>query len=397
LIPGIDQESTSGGAQDQAILTKLNSSGIMSFNKFVQNRTSPSVWNCSFNSCAVDSLNNVYAVGSTINSVSQSNASFLAKYNSLGAIQWQVLFEKSGISIQEQGIDIDVDPAGNSFVISRYFSSSNSFAFLSKFNLSGTLLWCVSLGVGSSSFGGIISNVLDSSGNVYVLVNDNNSHIIKLNSSGTVVWKKQIAGALGYSSHSLSTNGTNICLCHSLGYIIINSDGFITRQKQIDSNSGVTINGAAFASDGYVYLMGSIGEGGTVGPTRSKVVLIGFNNSDQILYANQMTPDAVALNAQGIAYKNNNLYIAANSNLGANDFWAFNLPASGKIPRLGVYGIAVGTNTYVCRYTRITVASANSTFSITSSTYPVETDTLTTYSGSLTTGDRVWNWGYRAI
>ncbi len=116
------------------------------------------------NSISTDSNGNVYVGGTmngysalfdTINTSIGSYDPFLAKYDSLGNIQWV----KRGIGYsQDVGNGISTDPSGNTYLTGYFFSPTMSFGtytisnvgnrniFLVKYNTNGTPLWAKSIG-----------------------------------------------------------------------------------------------------------------------------------------------------------------------------------------------------------------------------------------------------------
>jgi len=393
LVPGTNEEQTGGGAQVSALLYKLTNEGIAVYTQYIQNSTTTPARTCTFNSCAVDSSNNVYAVGKAFSGTTQSDAPLLAKYDSSGTLQWQRMFEVSSMNSVDSGIDVDVDSDGNSYIISSTFEAPSNVTYVTKYNTSGTLQWSRSIGTFSTTSKLIISNVVDSSGNLYVAFYDyTNTQIFKFNSSGTTLWKKQIAGISASTSCALSTDGTNICYAYSLGYIIIDSSGEIVRQNKIDSSYSITVFGGALGSDGKVYLLGRIGTGGT-GTARYRTILIGFDSDDSLLYCNQMALSTQQFNPKGIAVRDNSLYVTCQTGTDYTS-WSFKVAANGYIPGKGSYSLTLNSTTYTCLYTAVGMATVGSSYTIATSTYPVATATLTNYNSSFTNGTRSWTWGH---
>ncbi len=137
------------------------------------------------NSVAVDSYGNVYVTGVfasptlSFGSDTLTNAGdgdmFLAKYDASGNVLWA---KSVGGTDFDAGYSVAVDSYGNVFVTG-YFSSpvitfgsytltnaGNWYAFLTKYNANGNVLWAKSAGGTDSDLG--YSVAVDLSGNVYV-------------------------------------------------------------------------------------------------------------------------------------------------------------------------------------------------------------------------------------
>ena len=147
---------------------------------------------------AVDSGNNVYVMGIT-NYVAYSSGSLqLAKYNSLGEIQWQ----RSLSSGRANGSgDVAVDSSGNVYAAATYTISSVDYWVLAKYDTDGILVWQKQISFGSSSatFNPVQGITLDSSGNIYLTGRSTGyntggySHAIthKYDGDGTVIWQRR--------------------------------------------------------------------------------------------------------------------------------------------------------------------------------------------------------------
>jgi hypothetical protein len=117
---------------------------------------------------AVDNANNVFVTGnysgtanfSTISKTSLSNSSdiFIAKYNSIGAVQW---VQSAGGSSSDFGINVAIDNTGNAYITGTYSGTATfgtvsksamilNEAFIAKYNNNGVFQW-VQSSVGSNS------------------------------------------------------------------------------------------------------------------------------------------------------------------------------------------------------------------------------------------------------
>ena len=116
-------------------------------------------------SVAIDSAKNAYVLGYTDSTGAGGNDFLLAKYDSLGAIQWQrVLGGASG----DDGNSVAIDSADNVYVLG-YTASTGAGSndlLLAKYNSSGTIQWQRVLGGASAEVGNSVA--IDSADNVYV-------------------------------------------------------------------------------------------------------------------------------------------------------------------------------------------------------------------------------------
>jgi Beta-propeller repeat len=192
-------------------ITKFNPSGVQQWNQ-----TLSSPVNDFSNGIAVDSSDNVFITGYTVGDIDGvgpgTNAGagdfYLAKYNSSGTQQW---IRQLGSSQDDLAFNVGVDASGNAYVTgysqSTFDGNANAGGydlFAIKYNTSGTKQWSKLLGTPQNDQGFGIA--VDSSGNSYIsgtsggnfLGNTNASVgsddliLVKLNSSGTTQWSKQL-------------------------------------------------------------------------------------------------------------------------------------------------------------------------------------------------------------
>lgn len=184
------------------VLVKYNSSGTLQFQKsYTISATSVSL-GFSGSGLFIDSSNNVYMTGAYALS---GNRGFLIKTDSSGTILYQRSFyTNTSQSMNPSGVA--VDSTGNAYVIgtSQGFSTSlgGQIAFLTKFDSSGTNQWSINFD-SRTSVGN--SLVIDSSNNVLMsgysssgAGNVNQHFVVKINSSGSLVWQIGVASSSGY-------------------------------------------------------------------------------------------------------------------------------------------------------------------------------------------------------
>ncbi len=169
-------------------LIKYNSSGMQLWNQ---------TWKPNqFNRCngmTIDSLDNIYLVGS-----SKSDLCLL-KYNCSGVLQWNRTWD-GGIS--DRGNSIVLDSSENIYIVGTTYSSEvgGYDVCLLKYDSSGLLQWNKTWGGIYADYGKII--ILDSSNNIY-LAGETNSFgegeydifLLKYDSSGVFQWNKTWGGS----------------------------------------------------------------------------------------------------------------------------------------------------------------------------------------------------------
>jgi hypothetical protein len=172
----------------------------------------------------IDSSDNVYAVGYGINTSTGAALTYLVKYNSAGTLQWQRRITLTGTCATEQMVQDS--STGDLYITGYEYASTpntNSVVVM-KYNSSGTRQWAKKLTSGSSTVnlhGQSIAR--GGSGNIYVagyvgvVGGTNRGLIIKLDSSGNLIWQRELrlstvsSPASGPTSSTLSigTNGTD--------------------------------------------------------------------------------------------------------------------------------------------------------------------------------------------
>ena len=176
---------------------------------------------------AVDASGNVYITGSYSRTAIFASGSmtaqgsldvFIAKYNSIGTLQW---VRSAGGTSDDRGRGIAVDASGNVY-ITGYYSGTATFSgvsltsaggsdnvYVAKYNSSGALFWVRSAGGTLYDEGSDIA--VDASGNVYITgiysgtatfasgvsltaEESNDVFVAKYNSSGTLQWVRSAGG-----------------------------------------------------------------------------------------------------------------------------------------------------------------------------------------------------------
>jgi len=207
-------------------------------------------------SVAIDTAGNIYTAGSfqgivdfdpspnTFNMAANNVDVFITKTDAAGQFIWARKMGGTGVDVATSIVlDItgnvyttgsftgmaDFDPGAPSFTLS---AVGNTDVFISKLSVSGDFAWVKQLGGSDYDYGNSISK--DASGNIYACGNfrgtaDFNpatastytltsaggydAWLVKLNSFGDYMWAKQLGGAGGDFSNSLSVdNGGNVAV-----------------------------------------------------------------------------------------------------------------------------------------------------------------------------------------
>lgn len=350
------------------------------------------------NAIAVASSGNIYITGITV--ISSIGKAYIAKYNSLGSLQWQRYFNNS--TFESQFFSINLDSSENVYVHG-YFTGTSSAVFLgvTKLNSSGTIQWSTKLGTNGVTtnygFGGAITSTGASYGVGYsVPVENFNPIMVYYNSTGGVSWQKVLrydggggwghsatvdssdngyisygSGVQGFavfnsSGTNLSTSQyayitldqgyTNICVDSSgniylsgsatggeqgLVAVKINSSNAVTWAKRTYSGSGNTYQGGGVAVDssGNVYVCGSA----TIDGAPYKGIINKYNSSG-ILQWSQTLSSASAIFLKSIKILNSSLYVTGNIERTNNDIFSAVLPINGS--KTGTYTVGGTSITY---------------------------------------------------
>lgn len=191
----------------------------------------PVLYNAVLTELALDSSENIYAVGYAYNGT--YNQITLVKYNSSGVIQWQRKLNQ----LDSYGYGVTVDSSNNIYITGICYAGP-AYAIVAKYNSSGVLQWQKSL-QSSDTYGHGIAT--DSSGNVYVSVqcSDGTSDVcvlVKLDSSGSTVWSVKLRDGYGTSPRVAVDSSDGIYL---YGGIYNASYGSIQRVLAKYNTSGV--------------------------------------------------------------------------------------------------------------------------------------------------------------
>ena len=153
-------QDSAGAGLDDFLIAKYNSSGVIQWQRVFGGSGNEQGY-----SVAIDSSDNVYVLGYTSSTGAGSNDFLLAKYNSSGTIQWQRVL---GGASSEIGYSVAIDSSDNVYALGQTNSTgAGDYDFLlAKYDSSGAVQWQRTLGGASEDIGNSIA--IDSSDNLYV-------------------------------------------------------------------------------------------------------------------------------------------------------------------------------------------------------------------------------------
>ena len=215
--------------QGKANIIKLNSSGVIQWQKFLASTSG-------YRHMAIDSSNNIYVCGTIDGGPADC---LVVKYNTSGSVQWQKRITRGSSNYWEGSFCIALDSSSNVYITgySNHDSSSDDQPFLLKMNSSGTFQWARKFG----NYGGSSGNTaeccaIDQNDNVYVTGRDKtntsgtDAYIVKLNSSGTVQWKRSLGiNGVNHNGYSIKTDSRNNVILGGDFYIASGSGGYGSR------------------------------------------------------------------------------------------------------------------------------------------------------------------------
>lgn len=183
------------GITYRGLIAKYNSSGVLQWQRTLDDNSVSSNSTAAVNGIATDSSNNIYVTG-RYNYSSSFYGAYVVKYNSSGVLQWQKTLTDAATNKWTDGYGIAVDSSGNIYVTGRYTAASNGAytIFLAKLDSAGSSLWQRSLAYGTTSGNIGFAIALDSLGNnIYITGYCNNNSLMfvaKYNSSASLQWQR---------------------------------------------------------------------------------------------------------------------------------------------------------------------------------------------------------------
>ena len=241
-----------------------------------------------------DRVGNAYITGIfqspiiTFDSFTLNNAGgadiFIAKYDFSGNVLWAKSVGSTG---DDEGYSIATDALANVYVTGFFDSPTitcgsytltnvgNHDVFLAKYDSSGNVMWATSAGGTDDDEGFYVAT--DPSGNAYItgyyasqyiifdsyILNNtggDNSFLVKYDSSGNVVWLKNIGGAGTEKGYCIAMDGSNkVCVTGGFTSALLSFDT-ITVQQPAVFNDPMFI--AEYDSSGHALWVKALGSGG---------------------------------------------------------------------------------------------------------------------------------------
>jgi uncharacterized delta-60 repeat protein len=379
--------STGAGIND-FLLAKHDSSGTIQWQRVLGGAGTETA-----SSVAIDSTGNVYVLGST-NSTGAGNSDFLlAKYNSVGTIQWQRIL---GGASDENGNSIAIDSSDNVYVFGLTSSAGAGFTnfLLAKYNSSGTIQWQRILGSTGDEQG--LGVAIDSTGNVYVIGMTSSAGagsidflLAKYDPSGTIQWQRVLGGAgvdWGQSVAIDSSNNvyvlgyTNSTGAGSNDFLLAkyNSSGTIQWQRVLGGAGSDVGRGVSIDSSDNVYV---IGQTASTGAGSNDFLIAKYNSAGTIQWQ-RVLGGAGSDVAFSIAIdSSDNVCVigqTASTGAGSNDFLLAKLTNDGSLT--GTY-VLNGSNII---YAASSLTAATSTLTAATSSLTAGTSSLTSATSTLT-------------
>jgi hypothetical protein len=348
---------------------------------------------------ALDSSDNVHITGD------DASRWFIAKYNSSGTIQWQ---RQLGGGAPDKGYAITTDSSSNVYVCGESLATGTRDIIVAKYNSSGTIQWQRKLDTFSYSIAGEDSGygvAVDTSSNVYIcgIAEDAagtwDMFIAKYNTSGTIQWQRTLdiasqnlyafAIAVDSSGNPHITGSSRNAGVQAIAVIKYNTSGTLQWQRVIENSGGnytnTAGNGISIDSSSNVYINGVCNQTGTVDFQMAK-----YNSSGTIQWQRRIGSGSADY-GQAVAVNGSKVYVTGYTNAGGNNNWLFaQLPNDGS--KTGTYTVDGSSFTYAS--TSLTEAAGTLTSSTSSvvdsaaglgSTTSSLTDAATTLTSNVTT------------
>lgn len=216
------------------LIAKYNSSGTLQWQRSLGG-TSASTTDVTARGCTVDASGNLYIVGDS-NSQTTTSFAFIAKYNTSGTLQWQRSLGTT--SSQMQLSEVVLNSAETAVYVTGIDQSTGGAGsydvLVAKFDTAGSLTWQRRIGAATNDL--VTGLAIDSSENIYVAADTN---LVKYNSSGTFQWHRTFTGA---STAGLAVSGTDLILCGLKG-----TDAFLAKLPTDGTKTG-TYGGVTYAT-----------------------------------------------------------------------------------------------------------------------------------------------------
>lgn len=308
------------------------------------------------NGVNVDSLGNVYAVGSSFDPVNIRNEAYILKFDKAGLLLWQREFNQASLFIK-----VALDSSANVYAV----GTASSRHLIAKYNSSGVLQW--QRQASSGNFESLFNIAIAPSGDIYAagdLILSANSclYIQKFNSSGTALGSRTLITS---SNNSSRITGVALDASENVyisGRVVDSSNGSYGYTVKIPSSLVGFAYNAGFprATSGSTYstqvAVDSSGNSVTLGQTFiggvSEYVVVKRNSSGTLLWKKNTTlggngngANSSPQNAGGIALDSSgNIYVCGTRVTGgtaSSDALVFKLDSAGSLVWSRTFGTGV--------------------------------------------------------
>lgn len=296
---------------------------------------------------ALDSSSNFYVFGQASPTV---QVPAVAKYNSAGALQFQRRLLFAGVN--SAGYGGAVDASGNIFCVGYTNAPGVRSLLVYKYNSTPTLQFQQTYGGGAATQANAAA--CDSSGNVYVTGYNNASgangdiQIMKLTTAGVITWQRVLGdaatGEIG-NGIAVDSSGNVYVVGTSRSHLAdsdiqlakYNSSGTIQWQRRLFSANADVGNGIAVDASGNVYIIGT---------SNDDIQIAKYNTSGTIQWQRNISSPAGIDQGYAIAVDTSgNLYVTGQTNAsGTYDLFAAFLPSDGS--KTGTYSVGGINFTY---------------------------------------------------
>jgi hypothetical protein len=225
-----------------------------------------------------DSENNIYVFGYTDNSIKYPT---LIKYQKDGTLLWQ---KKINVSYDSYGMDIKINNNGDILLAGISGNGTTQDSFIISVNSSGSLNWQrkinTTLDIPSNYYLVKYPNIgFDASSNVYLSITKNSSpdyiEILKYNSSGVLQWQNKLT-APGYATYSkiavdsnnnkylVSTANNASAYTSQLHIVKYDSTDTVVWQKKLEHagfySGAINPSSVNFDLNGNIYITADVGD-----------------------------------------------------------------------------------------------------------------------------------------
>jgi hypothetical protein len=354
-------------SQNQIYIASLDASGATRWQKYIDEPSTPSVYSRS--NVGIDSSGYIYVAGQT--RVSSSDAFLLVKYDDAGSLQWQKYLNASGSDVT---YGLSIDASDNVYVAGVTNASSAPRGITVQYDTSGAVQWQKQLSASSTYY----DAASDSSGNSYYCgLGDGTltrTLTVKYNSSGTQQWARRVYSASGVSADYIAVDSSfNV-------YVLVNDfsedrivlvkydpNGILQWQRQIGNVRTTSIEvarGLYVTSSDEIYVCGYTSYQAS---NAQDILMFKYDTAGAVQWKRQLGNTAEGLAPRRLTVANDSLYICGTTNTA--DGLAIKLPSNGSLT--GTYGN--------WEYKTSSLPEA-------SSSYTDGSTTLTSSSSSLTAG-----------